>query len=143
MEIVLVDDRNFQDAVEVYTISWRESHREICSLEFLQNRDYAGYLRKKLGKLYMILDSGPVGVFCLDGEHLGDLYIRPNRQGRGYGTVCIRFAMGRTSCLQLTVLSTNSPAIQLYEKLGFRFTGKDTLLRDSLWEREMKYGSPD
>ena len=41
--------------------------------------------------------------------------------------------------LRLTVLSDNHAAIGLYEKMNFRFTGNDTLLRDGLWEREMVY----
>ena len=137
MKIVLVDQSNFQDALTVYTVSWRESHRNICSPEFLQNRDYAGYLREKLGRLYLISAGGPVGVFCLDGENFGDLYIHPDHQGRGYGTAGVRFAITKSPRLRLTVLSTNAPAIQLYEKCGFRFTGKDIPLRDGLWEREM------
>lgn len=139
MEIVPVDGMNFDTALEVYTESWRESHLGICSPEFLKNRDYAGYLRKKLGHLYLISDDGPVGVFCLNGENFGDLYIRPQRQGGGYGTVCVQFAIKQSHRLRLTVLSTNTAAIALYEKNGFRFTGNDIPLRGGLWEREMRY----
>ena len=34
-------------------------------------------------------------------------------------------------------------AIRFYEKNGFRFTGRDVLLRDGLWEREMEYTEKD
>ena len=139
MRIVLVDSVNFEDALAVYIASWRESHKGICSADFVQNRDYTGYLRKKLGHLYLISDGEPVGVFCLDGGEFGDLYIHPAHQGKGYGTACIRFAMEHTSKLQLTVLSSNETAIRLYEKMGFRFTGNDIPLREGLWEREMTY----
>ena len=139
MEILRVSEKNFTSALDVYAISWRESHRNICSKDFLENRDYAGYLRKKMGTLWLISDIIPVGVFSLDGENFGDLYIRPDCQGRGYGTTCIRFAMNTMPRLRLTVLSDNHAAIGLYEKMSFRFTGNDTLLRDGLWEREMVY----
>ena len=139
MRIVLVDSFNFQDALTVYSASWRESHKAICTRSFLQNRDYAGYLRKKLGHLYLISDGVPVGVFCLDGEEFGNLYINPSHQGKGYGTACLRYAMERTPKLRLTVLSTNETAIRLYERNGFRFTGNDIPLREGLWEREMEY----
>ena len=46
MRIVLVENRNFQDALAVYTLSWQKSHMGICSRSFLQNRDYEGFLRK-------------------------------------------------------------------------------------------------
>ena len=139
MEIKPVDEQGFCDALEVYRVSWKESHRRICTPDFLENRDYAGYLRKKMGTLWLISDIIPVGVFSLDGENFGDLYIRPGSQGRGYGTTCIRFAMDIMPRLRLTVLSDNHAAIGLYEKMNFRFTGNDTLLRDGLWEREMVY----
>lgn len=139
MEIVLVDRLNFDAALSVYTVSWRDSHRQVCTSEFLENRDYSGYLRSKLGHLYLISDDAPVGVFCLNGEDFGDLYIRPEKQGRGYGTACVQFAIMQSHCLRLTVLSTNTAAIALYKKNGFRFTGNDILLRDGLWEREMEY----
>ena len=139
MKIVLVDDRNFRDALCVYRVSWRESHRDLCSPEFLENRDYAGYLRNKQGRLYLITDGEPVGVFSLNGEEFGDLYIHPNHRSRGYGAGALRYAMTRSSGLRLSVLSGNAAAIHLYEKSGFRFTGRDIILRDGLWEREMIY----
>ena len=139
MEIKPVDEQCFCDVLEVYRASWIESHRRICTPAFLENRDYAGYLRKKMGTLWLISDIIPVGIFSLVGECFGDLYILPDCQGRGYGTACIRFAMERMPRLRLTVLSDNRAAIGLYEKMNFRFTGNDTLLRDGLWEREMVY----
>ena len=80
-----------------------------------------------------------MGVFRLNGEMLSDLYIRPDRTGQGYGTTCIRYAMGQCETLRLTVLSSNHRAIHLYQKLGFRFTGVDVPLNNQLREREMIY----
>ena len=139
MEIVLVDYQNFDAAVAIYTDSWRESHKEICTKEFLENRDYKGYLQKKLGKLFLIIDDIPVGVFSMNEDVLGDLYIHPAYQGKGYGTAAIRFAIGKVPQLRLTVLSGNQRAVFLYEKMGFRFTGQDVPLRNGLLEREMRY----
>ena len=139
MEITPVTEFNFPQTVEVYTASWRESHKGICSAEFLEQRDCAGYLRKKLGSLYLVLDGTPVGVFCLNGEDFGDLYIHPDHQGKGYGTACIRFAVAQSPSLRLTVLSSNEKAVRLYEKMGFRFTGTDIPLKSGLYEREMRY----
>ena len=137
MLIYLVNELNFHEATAVYTASWREAHRNICSAEFLQARDYAGYLHKKLGNLYLVYDGAPIGIFCLDGDNFGDLYIHPKYQGRGYGTACVRYAITQSPRLRLTVLSTNTAAIHLYEKSGFRFTGNAIPLRDGLWEQEM------
>ena len=139
MEIMLVDEQRFSAALEVYIASWQESHRDVCTSDFLKYRDYDGYLKRKLGSLWMISDPEPVGVFSLSGEEFGDLYIHPAYQKQGYGTACIRFALSQTHDLRLTVLSTNLSAIALYEKIGFRFTGNTIPLKNGLWEREMKY----
>lgn len=139
MEILLVDQDTFQTALSVYTDSWRASHKNICTQQFLKDRDYEGYLRKKLGQLYLITDAVPVGVFSMEENVLGDLYIHPAYQRKGYGTRAIRFALRKFPQLRLTVLSNNITAIRLYEKMGFRFTGQDVPLRNGLFEREMRY----
>ena len=141
MDIVRVSDSDFEMAAAVYRTSWQESHRDVCTPEFLEKRDHAGYLRKKLGHLYMICSEVPVGVFCLDGELFSDLYIHPDHQGKGYGTACISFAKSISPYLRLTVLSNNAKAIRLYEKAGFRFTGWDVPLQHGLSEREMAFQS--
>lgn len=139
VKIEPVNESNFSEAVRIYTHAWRESHRAVCTPEFLRSRDYAGYLHNRMDGLFLISDSAPVGVFYLRGENFGDLYIHPDHAGRGYGTACVRFAQERCKHLHLTVLSTNKTAIHLYQKMGFRFSGVDTQLRKDLWEREMIY----
>ena len=139
MKIVLVDRENFHDALEVYSCSWRESHKSVCTPEFMENRDYESFLVKKLGQLYLIFDGVLVGVFSLDESVLGDVYIHPAHQRKGYGTEAVRFAQLQSDHLRLTVLSNNDAAIHLYEKMGFRFTGQDVPLRNGLLEREMRY----
>lgn len=139
MEIVIADKNNFDRALEAYTAAWRESHRNVCTPEFLERRDCEGYLQAKMDSLYVILDEEPVGIFCLKDGKIGDLYIHPSKQGRGYGTACLRFAVRKCPQLRLSVLSSNHNAIRLYENVGFRFTGRDIPLREGLWEREMRY----
>lgn len=137
INIIEVDEMNIQEAENVYTASWRESHLHICTPDFLKNRDFAGYLRKRIGCIYMVCEDSPVGVFSLLGENFGDLYIHPEHQGKGYGKACIAFAMNKSTKLRLTVLSDNVKAIGLYEKMGFQFTGKAIPLKHGRFEREM------
>lgn len=143
MKIEKVTEENFPAALAVYTGSWRDSHKGICTEEFLQRRDCAGYLRKRKDGLFLLTEGVPVGiVYCLNGE-LGDLYVLPEKQGRGYGTALLRFALSRGGVCILTVMSSNHRAIRLYEHMGFRATGKRTLLREGLWELEMEYRERD
>ena len=139
VKIEPVHESNFPEALRVYTTSWRESHRGVCTPEFLRSRDYAGYLQNRMDGLFLISDGVPVGVFHLSGEDFGDLYIHPGHAGQGYGTTCVEFAQKQCKRLRLTVLSTNWTAIHLYQKMGFRFSGADAPLREDLWEREMIY----
>lgn len=139
MRITPVTDETFLQAAEVYTLSWRESHRGICSTEFLDSRDCSAYLRKRMEGLYLISDSIPVGVFRIKDGILSDLYIHPAQMGKGYGSACVEYAQKHNRELRLTVLSSNQRAIRLYEKMSFRFTGQDIPLRNGLWEREMRY----
>ena len=137
MEIMRVSDLDFSIAVNVYRESWQESHRDICTPEFLEKRDYSGYLKGIQKDLFGIYDPELVGVFSLAGDNFGNLYIHPDHWRKGYGTACVQYAMERSNKVCLTVLSSNTKAIGLYHKMGFRFTGNDTLLRDGLYEREM------
>ena len=126
-------------AVMVYTESWRASHEGICTPEFLRSRDCAGYLAGELaaGKaLYLLLDEGPVGVVSLHNGWIDNLYILPQCQGMGYGTALLRFAMAQGGW-RLSVLSSNTRAIGLYEKHGFSVSGRKAL-RENLWELTME-----
>ena len=139
MEIMRVSDSDFPIAVNVYRESWMESHRDVCTPEFLENRDYSGYLKRIQKDLFGIYDPDLVGVFSLAGDNFGNLYIHPDHCRKGYGTACVQYAMERSHKVCLTVLSSNSKAIGLYHKMGFRFTGDDIPLRNGLYEREMQY----
>ena len=139
MKIERVNEENFSQAAEIYTVSWRESHREVCSPEFLKLRDCTGYLWKKIDRLYVISDPEPVGVFCLHEGMFSDLYIHPGKMRKGYGSACLKYAIAQCGQMRLTVLSSNQSAIALYQKLGFHFTGNDFQRKENLWEREMRY----
>lgn len=137
MKITPVTEKNFPQAARVYRDSWRESHKDICTPEFLQNRDCDGYLRQRLEGLYLLSDGEPVGIIRVHEGTLSTLYIHPAKQGRGYGRRLLNFALECSPSLRLTVLSSNEKAAEMYLRHGFRFTEKQQKLRSGLWEREM------
>lgn len=137
MQITPVTKINFTEAVHVYRDSWRESHKDICSIKFLQCRDYETYLQNHLQGMYLLTDPEPVGIVRIFSGALSDLYIHPQKQGRGYGRILVSFATAHNAT-RLTVLSSNKQAIALYQKMGFSFTGNEKQLRHDLWELEMK-----
>ena len=77
--------------------------------------------------------------------HIGMMWADPNVRGSGVGRQLLNHVMNyleRSGCLtiELTVTETNQGAINLYESVGFVFTGKDVPLREGsiLQNREMR-----
>ena len=140
MTIVPVTEENFPQVVDVYARSWRESHQGVCSPQFLDRRDYCAYLRTGMGhgkRLFLLLSPEPVALVSVMGQEIGDLYVLPDRQGRGYGTALLEYAISLLEHPVLTVLSSNQRAIRLYERYGFRETERKAL-RQNLWELTME-----
>ena len=146
MNIVLVTEENLRQAAAVHAASWRESHRDICSAEFVEahtTERQMDYIRREMarGKRFFLLeDEVAVAVVSLQGSVIGDLYVDPSMQGKGYGTVLLKFAMAQCSEEPvLWVLSTNERAARLYQRIGFSATGRQKVLSSALREIELKY----
>jgi len=63
-----------------------------------------------------------------DCVFLGQLYIDPEHQRRGLGTQAIRMVIAQADTLGLPVrlgVVRFNPALELYERLGFRTVGED------------------
>ncbi|MGX4692814.1 N-acetyltransferase family protein [Streptomyces sp. JNUCC 63] len=64
--------------------------------------------------------GGVVGVMVLDGEVLSQLYIDPDRRGRGLGDRFVALAKERSPRgLSLWTFQVNKPAHRFYERHGF------------------------
>ena len=144
MKIIPVNEMNLAGAAAVHAASWRESHREICSLEFVAahtTQRQMDYLRKELeqGKqVFLLLDPEPVGVVSVHGELIENLYVLPEAERRGYGTALLDHACSLCGVPALWVLSTNGKAREVYERRGCGYTGRQKRLNDRLAELEMK-----
>ncbi len=85
-------------------------------------------MRKKMdaGSEFFLLHVGeePVGVVSVTGNLIADLYVLPDRRNAGYGTILLRFAIGRCrGTPTLWILENNVNAERLYRRMGFRKTG--------------------
>lgn len=141
--IVPVDETNIAAAGEVHAASWRESH-SFCTPEFVAAHTaetQTEYLRREMevGKvLFLLLDPEPAGVVSVQEDLIENLYVLPEKQGRGYGSALLDFAAAR--CLvapRLWVLNINEKARRFYEARGFRETGARRELNHGLAELEM------
>ncbi len=145
MTFELVSEQNIDAAAEIHSVSWKESHKDFCTYEFVQahtKKRQRQYIEREMeiGKrFYLLLDNGAKGIVSVTGDVIGDLYVLPSEQSKGYGTKLLEFAENMCSSkTKLWVLSNNARAIKLYKKLGYMFTDNKKILRDDLQELEME-----
>lgn len=150
--VAVINSDQLDEAGSVYAASWRDLHQSIVSPVSLKKHNgqyHADLLRQCIqsGKtVYVSTKNGDTvtGVLCLDTEQgeIMQLYVSPQYQHEGIGTTLLSYALYRLNHFKrvfLTVLEQNNRAIALYEKMGFKFTGKKTLLNEktNLYEIEM------
>lgn len=126
--ITEIDETNIADAAKVYMDSWKDSHKDICSLEFIEKHDISymiNYLSEKIKNAYKIYikysDGIPVGIIGLNpcDEEICLLYVLPEMQGKGFGSNLLEFALAKCKNPYITVLDTNKRAIEFYSERGF------------------------
>ncbi len=132
MEIVSVSEQDLREAAEVHAISWRDSHRAVCSPEFVAvhttERQEACFRRKMSegSEVFLLRSEGKaLGVMSLTGSTVADLYVLPEERRKGYGAKLLEYAIGRCrETPRLWIMETNTGAERLYRRFGFRPTGK-------------------
>ena len=129
--ILPVTEENLDAAAEVHAASWRASHAAICAPDFVAAHTaerQRQYLARKLetgSRIFLMTDDVPVGLVAVTGNLIEDLYVRPDRQGRGYGTALLHHAVRECAGTPtLWLLETNHGAGRLYTREGFRPTGR-------------------
>ena len=138
-----VDASGLPAAGRIHSVSWQESHRAFCAPDFVGKHTperQTEYLRNKMkngSRVFMLLGGEPAGIVSVTGNLIEDLYVLPERQNRGYGTLLLRWAIKQCEGTPtLWILDNNAGARRLYEKNGFRFTGNVHRLSDTLTELE-------
>ena len=123
-----VNETNIVDAAKVYMESWKDSHKDICSSEFIKKHDLnymLNFLKEKQKQKYDIfidyISEKPVGIVGINSadEEICLLYVSPKEQGKGIGTKLLEFALAKCRNPYITVLDTNKKAIDFYLKSGF------------------------
>ena len=143
--IFSVDNTNVYAAAGVHSASWRESHRSFCAPYFIarhtpeRQREYIGKKMRSGSRFYMLVDGGPVGIVSVTGDLIEDLYVLPEKQGMGYGTELLRFAVEKCRGIPtLWILENNVKAAGFYRRKGFRETGRIKAVADGINEIEFK-----
>lgn len=142
--IIEVDEKNIKLAAQIHSESWKASHIDFCSTEFIELHSVEHqeeYLRDemKMGKkVYMLYDEKEVGIVSIKDDLIENLYVLTEEQKKGYGTLLLKFAMDKCIGIpKLWILENNIKAFNLYTKYGFTKTGKKNQLSQILYEIEM------
>jgi GNAT superfamily N-acetyltransferase len=142
--IIEVNEKNICYAAGIYSESWKDSHKQYCSPEFIElhSVEYQEeYLRNETlngKKIYMLVEDKYIGIVSIKGNLIENLYILPKEQRKGYGTTLLKFAVDKcTDTPTLWILDKNIKAYNLYSKYGFHKTGKKNKLSASISEVEM------
>lgn len=143
--IFYVNEKNIRYAAEIHSESWKDSHQQFCSSEFIEIHSIEHqekYLRDEIrnGKdVYILVDKNTyIGIVSIKDGLIENLYIMPSEQHKGYGTLLLKFAIERcTSTPTLWILENNIRAYNLYSKYGFHKTGKKNQLSATIFEVEM------
>lgn len=64
-------------------------------------------------------EGSVAGFYSLYENTLAAIFVAPEWQGKGLGSVLLDDAKARRGSLQLTVYKANTPSIRFYEKHGF------------------------
>lgn len=76
--IVSVDQANIDQAAEVHSMLWKESHRSCCSSDFIElhaaehQRIYLQTKQKQGGRVYLLIEEAPVGVVSVNDNLIED-----------------------------------------------------------------------
>lgn len=141
----LVTENNLEVAAQVHAESWRESHKAICSAEFVDAHTTARqmeYIRNEMrsGKAFYLLTLDlPRGIVSVQDDLIENLYVLPSEQRKGYGTMLLRYAESLCSGRpRLWILNQNQGAYSFYQSMGYRLTGRCHILTDTLSELELE-----
>ena len=141
--IVPVDSSNVHNAAVIHSVSWKESHRSFCDADFVAVHTVAHqekYLLQKMNegsRIFMLTDRDPAGIVSVKGSLIEDLYVLPDRQNKGFGSMLLRHAVSQCEGTPtLWILENNTRARKLYQRAGFRETGNRNRITDGLDEIE-------
>ena len=141
--IVPLTDALLDEAARVHSESWRASHG-FCSPEFIEahtpqrQRAMIEAQRDAGVRFFLLLRGGAcLGLVSVQDDLIENLYVHPAHWHEGIGRQLLAYAESLCARPRLYVLCNNDRAIRIYTRAGYRFTGRENRLSDTLTEREM------
>jgi len=85
------------------------------------------------------VDGEEKGIVSINHNLIENLYVLPNQQRKGYGTILLNYAEQKCEqCPFLWILSNNDRGRSFYQKHGYVFTGEKKELKGGLAELKMQ-----
>ena len=117
---------DYNEIADVWEAAVRSSHH------FLTEKDIAFYkplvIKEYLPavELYVMRENGKVVAFTgLADGNIEMLFVRPDKQGKGYGTALVDFATKSKGIRKVDVNEQNETALRFYLAKGFTVTARD------------------
>lgn len=155
------DDESFLSAVyastrvdEFAALGWEESQIQgfLCLQFEAQHRSYTLQFPEAVHHI-VLLDDQPIGRLLVDGlsllnpvsampvdcrspVHLIDIAILPSYRHQGIGAHLIHELLSAAELFGISVMlhaQATSPAVRLYQRLGFRTTCQDDMYCEMIW----------
>ena len=116
----------YNEIADIWEASVRSSHH------FLTENDIAFYKPLVINRylpaveLYVMRENGKIAAFIgLAGGNIEMLFVRPDKQGRGYGTALVDYAIKSKGVRTVDVNEQNETALRFYLAKGFTVTARD------------------
>jgi GNAT superfamily N-acetyltransferase len=129
LNFVQYEDKYFEQYAEGIRTSFYELRKSndfqpylCCELneekrkEFLDNKE----------NLFLLLNNEKLiaSVIVYNNGSIGDIFVLPSYQGKGYGKKSMQFAINKAieyggNCISLSAIEWNTRAVNLYQSLGF------------------------
>lgn len=125
VNIDLMKEEDIDDVLNISSLSLKESWSKDSFLKELTNPLAKYFLIKKDTEIL-----GFAGVWIiLDEGHITNIAIHPNHRNKGIGTILLKSLIEKCklyncNSLTLEVRESNTFALNLYNKLGFKSVGK-------------------
>lgn len=117
---------DYNEIADVWEASVRSSHH------FLTEDDITFYKPLVISRylpaveLYVMRENGEIVAFIgLADDNIEMLFVRPDKQGKGYGTALVDFAVKSKGIMKVDVNEQNETALRFYLAKGFTVTARD------------------
>lgn len=123
MNIRKFKEADFQDILDVYAASKLDELRyEKVDFELLPlDRDMKRLSLLQESDIYVCEDQSVIGYAAHCGSEIRALFVHPRGRRKGIGKGLLEFLLSIiTGPAELYVAKSNSPAIELYKKYGFK-----------------------